>query len=404
MEIDKRKVFMTACPIKNSVTLLLNKKGHIKLELFIFIILLSIVLFAILISLKFPKDENNAFVVRQNNHLLVKSTNQRFRFLGGNHFNLLVKYLWGEFHGLTGEEVFKLSSEYNITVIRFWATCSNGYWSDQCLYFGPNNWKHSREQFLQKFDELVNDAEEYNIYLIPVLSDAYYTFKWMGSETKWNNTEICQVDSDVNLEYKEFVKDVVTRYKDRGIILAWEIGNEGQRHCSSYEDLLNWYDDTANYIRGLDPNHLISTGENNFGSLDKSKFKSVHLNENIGLTSVHIYDEDLYKMTDTKMADTASDQIEQFVSYWTAVSHDELIKPVYFGEIGSYDISTSSKFYDDILKAAYYSDTDGIIIWSWLEGGECDKPLTEGGSCITPTRAPIITEIISYWASRFNKT
>jgi mannan endo-1,4-beta-mannosidase len=305
-----------------------------------------------------------------------------------------VKYLWGEFHGLTGGEVFKISSEYNITVIRFWATCSNAYWSDQCLYFGPNNWNNSKDKFFEKFDELVDDAEKYNVYLIPVLVDGYDTFKWVGG-----GTEVCQVGSKANLEYKKFVKDVITRYRNRNVILAWDIGNEGSRHCSNYYDLLNWYDDTANYIKELDPNHIISTGENNFGSLDKTKFKSTHLNEDISLTSVHIYDRDLYSI---EMGEDEA-EVEHFISYWTLISHNELKKPIYFGEFGSYDVSTNPEFYGSLLKVAYNSDVDGVVFWSWLEGEECSKPANVGGMCITPTRTPSIAEDIRYWADKFKQ-
>lgn len=367
-----------------------KKNKYRALRIFISVFLLS---FTILI-LYSTINQKTPLIIQDGSHLMIQGTDQRFRFLGGNHFNLLVKYLWGEFHGLTGPEVFEISSAYNISVIRFWATCSNGYWSDQCLYFGPNNWNNSKDKFFEKFDDLVNDAEKYDVYLIPVLSDAYNTFNWVGG-----GTEVCQVGSKANIEYKNFVRDIVTRYRDRKIILAWEIGNEGQFYCSKYEDLLNWYTDTANYIKGLDPSHLISTGENNFGNLDKTKFKAVHSNGNISLASVHIYDEDLYNIQNGK----GEAEVSNFISYWTSVSHDELGKPVYFGEFGSYNVSGNPGFYNDVLKAAYNSDVDGIVVWSWLEGAECDKPADEGGQCITPTRTPSITEDVHYWADKFKQ-
>jgi len=391
----------------------------VKPEVLLFVFLLFSVFLISLFPISLPATpptNGQSFITQYNDRLVIKDTNQRFRFVGGNHFNLLVKYLWGEFHGLTGEDVFRISAEHDVKVIRFWATCSNGYWSDQCLYFGPNNWKNSRQDFLERFDELVADAEEYEVYLMPVLTDAYYTFKWMGSTTGLNNTEVCQVGNEANLEYKEFVADIVSRYSSSEAILAWEIGNEGQRYCANYEDLLEWYEDTANYIRELDSNHLISTGENNFGSMDKTKFKAVHSSEEIGLASVHIYDEDLHRMVDgvevnggevngreVGNSEGIEAEIELFISYWTSVAHNELKKPIYFGEIGPYDLAANPDFYDYALKAAYSSGVDGIIIWSWLEGAECDSPQSEGGSCITPTRTPDITERISYWAGKFEK-
>lgn len=369
--------------------MLSKKKKYRTMKILLFLFSVSFTLLMV-----YSMNQKTSLIIRSEDHLLIQNTGQRFRFLGGNHFNLLVKYLWGSFHNLNGTDVFKISAAYNITVIRFWATCSDTYWSDQCLYLGPNNWNNSKDKFFEKFDDLVNDADRYQVYLIPVLSDAYYTFKWFG-----NGTEVCHVGSKANLQYKEFVRDVVARYKDRKIILAWEIGNEGQGYCSNYEDLLNWYSDTANYIKGLDPNHIISTGENNFGSLDETKFISVHSDENISLASVHIYDRDLYNIENT----TSERGVAHFISYWTSASHDELKKPVYFGEFGSYNISNNSGFYSEFLNISYDSDVDGVILWSWLEGAECEKTMSEGGSCISPTRTPQIAEDVHYWANKFKQ-
>jgi endo-1,4-beta-mannosidase len=373
----------------------MSKKDKFKtLRILFLVFLFSFTILVLCSTINQKINQKTPLIVRDGSHLIIQGTDQRFRFLGGNNFNLLVKYLWGNYYGLTGREVFETSSAYNITVIRFWATCSNGYWSDQCLYLGPNNWNSSKEKFFEKFDELVDDADKYHVYLIPVLSDAYFTFNWVGG-----STEICQVGSKANIEYKNFVRDVVTRYRDKKIILAWEIGNEGQNYCSRYGDLLNWYTDTANYIKGLDPSHLISTGENNFGSLDKTEFKAMHSNENITLASVHIYDRDMYEIENGK----SEREIVDFISYWTSVSHNELEKPVYFGEFGSYNVSSNPEFYNDFMKAAYNSDVDGIMIWSWLEGAECSRPANKGGSCITPTRTPSIADDVRYWASKFKQ-
>lgn len=350
-------------------------------------IILLIALTMFIIFWSYTRTEKLSFIESRGSFLFLKDTDNRFRFVGGNHFNLLVKYLWGEFHGLTGPEVFKISSEYNISVIRFWATCSNGYFSDQCLYLGSDSWNNSKDKFFEKFDELVNDAEKYKIYLIPVLVDGYDTFKSIGG-----GSEVCQVGSKANVEYRNFVKDVVTRYSSRSVILAWEIGNEGNIHCSNVFNLLNWYDDTAKLIKNLDQNHIISTGENNFGTLDETPFKIVHLNENITATSVHIYSIDLFGIDNS---------MEHFISHWVNVSHNELNKPLYFGEFGVYNVSKDGDFYNKFLENSFNSQVDGVILWSWLEGAECEQPIEAGGHCVSPTRTPQIAEDIKFWADRF---
>jgi len=366
----------------------------------IFKIFITAFMLYIAVSVAWPlvnqgSNQKTSFITRNGNHL-VKGTGERFRFVGGNHFNLLVKYLRREFHGLTGEEVFEISSEYNITVIRFWATCSDSYWSDQCLYFDEKAWNISREEFFESFDELVADAEEHEIYLIPVLCNSYNSLRWVGE-----GSEACQVGSKANMEQKRFVEDVVTRYKDRDIILMWEIGNEGHRYCSSTYDLINWYKDTAAFIRSLDENHLISTGEDNFGSLDTDMFKILNSEENMDISSVHIYDSDLYRIV---WGDESNDEkITHFVSYWTDVSHNELNKPIYFGEIGPDIITKSPDFYSKFLESSFSSNSDGVIVWSWLEGEDCLQPFSQRVHCVDPTGTPSIADEIKFWAQEFQK-
>jgi mannan endo-1,4-beta-mannosidase len=370
--------------------------------IFICSAILAILIILVLFIYSSSPPSKPEFIEQRGEYLFLKD--QRFRFVGGNHYDLLVKYLSED--ASTGKQVFVDSKNNKISVIRFWATCSNGYWSNQCLFSGPNNWKESKEKFFEKFDSLIQDAEDNGIYLIPVLVEGYDSFTEQSGGSgicqvggQEGRNEVCQVGGQANLLYKTFVRDVVTRYRDRSIILAWDIGNEGNRHCSNEADLINWYEDTADYIKSLDSNHLISTGEDNFGTMDPTVFKSINSIGNISLVSVHIYEKDLFNLE----SDINGDQgkINHFVSYWTNISHEEIKKPIYFGEFGTDDISTSPEFYGKFLNASYRYDVDGAVFWSWMEGGDCKNPITLGGSCVSPERTPSVVKDITYWSKEF---
>jgi mannan endo-1,4-beta-mannosidase len=221
--------------------------------------------------------------------------------------------------------------------------------------------------------------------------DGYETFK-----NRADKKDVCQIGSGANLLYKEFVKDVVTRYKDRSIIFAWEIGNEGHLYCPTTGELLEWYNDTAALIKSIDRNHLVSTGENNFGTMDRNKFNSVHYVEGIDIASVHIYKDDLYGIMSSL---AVSDKVGYFVSYWTNASHS-MGKPVVFGEFGA-DVAESPDFYEEFLEDAYKSDADGVMLWSWMEGEDCSQSQSSGGHCVSPARTPLIVEDVEYWAAKF---
>lgn len=71
--------------------------------------------------------------------------------------------------------------------------------------------------------------------------------------------------------YKRYAKEVVTRYRDSPVIMAWELGNEprcgadGVRNLPPSDnctpELLNtWIDEMSTFIKGLDPDHLVTWG------------------------------------------------------------------------------------------------------------------------------------------------
>jgi len=181
----------------------------------------------------------------------------------------------------------------------------------------------------------------------------------------------------------------------------WEIGNEGHRYCSSTYDLINWYKDTAAFIKELDENHLVSTGEDNFGTLNTDMFKILNADENIDVSSVHIYDNDLYRIVWGYQSE--DEKIKHFISHWTDVSHNELNKPIYFGELGPDSISESPDFYGKFLEDSFDSDSDGAIVWSWLEGDDCLQLLSQRTHCINPEGTPFIANEIKFWAEEFQK-
>jgi hypothetical protein len=375
------------------------------LQAIVFVLLVFMSVMIILIfSSKTPA------VARHDDRLVFSGTSERFRFVGGNSQNLLAKYLLGNVDGYSGPEILEESARYNITVLRFYATGSDGYFSNQCIYDSKVSFNRSERDFFAAFDGLVSDAEKRGIYLIPVLVDGYSSFRRAGGPglQQQNDSEdqVCEVGSAANAEYKRFVEAVVTRYKDRATILAWEIGEEGHRHCASTDNLLSWYRDTSQFIRAIDKTHAISSGEGNFGDLDTDPFQKVHSIGDIDLASVTIFDKDLYGIMNVKDLAGADreDAIGAYTDYWSSVAHIQLFKPVYFGEFGSYNITVQDgrEFYIRFLQNAMSSDADGFVVQSWMEGKECPQNVSEmGGTCISPNRTPAISSQIGIIGMNF---
>jgi mannan endo-1,4-beta-mannosidase len=73
------------------------------------------------------------------------------------------------------------------------------------------------------------------------------------------------------------------KYRDDPAIFSWELANEPRRYPDA------WIDETAAYIKSLDPNHLVTTGSEGSPPGESQDFSETHNGPNIDYTTVHIW-------------------------------------------------------------------------------------------------------------------
>jgi mannan endo-1,4-beta-mannosidase len=73
------------------------------------------------------------------------------------------------------------------------------------------------------------------------------------------------------------------KYRDDPAIFSWELANEPRRYPYS------WIDETAGYIKSLDPNHLVTTGSEGTPPGESQDFQRTHDGPNIDYATVHIW-------------------------------------------------------------------------------------------------------------------
>jgi mannan endo-1,4-beta-mannosidase len=61
--------------------------------------------------------------------------------------------------------------------------------------------------------------------------------------------------------YKEFIKTLVTRYKNSTAIFAWKLANEPRCRTCPTSTIYNWATETFEHIKSLDSNHIITLGD-----------------------------------------------------------------------------------------------------------------------------------------------
>ncbi|OAL50136.1 glycoside hydrolase [Pyrenochaeta sp. DS3sAY3a] len=121
---------------------------------------------------------------------------------------------------------------------------------------------------LQRLDAVVKAAEKHGIKLIINFVNnwtdyggmaAYFSACGVSSNEQWYNAAKCQT------LYQNYIKAVISRYRNSNAVFAWELANEPRCKSCATSVLTNWIRKTSDYIRSLDTDHMITVGDEGFG-------------------------------------------------------------------------------------------------------------------------------------------
>jgi mannan endo-1,4-beta-mannosidase len=201
-------------------------------------------------------------------------------------------------------------------------------------------------------------------------SPVYKFESWYQSDYK------STVDAGMTTTYREWVQEVVTRYRDNPTILAWQMINEGETRtagtwsCSSTANasVHNWAVDVSGLIKSLDSNHLVSLGtigNGQCGTSTGTAYEDLHAISTIDLCEYHDYDSPTSLMPG-----------DQWNGLATRLSQCQARgKPMFIGEVG---IKTSD-FLSPATRAAYMdakwseqfgAGVVGVMPWEWATSGQ----------------------------------
>ena len=149
--------------------------------------------------------------------------------------------------------------------------------------YAHTQWKmyvEDPEEYLRRFDVLVKHAEEQGIGLIPSFFWAYFTMPDLQGEPV---SALGDPDSQCRAFMRQYVRELVGRYKDSPAIWGWEFGNEyilnsdlpghlppqkiGSEEERTAEDrlhrpmVLDACKDFYKTVREIDPDRIIVTGD-----------------------------------------------------------------------------------------------------------------------------------------------
>jgi mannan endo-1,4-beta-mannosidase len=134
---------------------------------------------------------------------------------------------------------------------------------------------------LEMVDYALHAARQSGIKVMLVLTNNWRDFGGMDQYLTWyglNQHHLFYTDERVRTAFKNWAAHLVNRkntidgvfYKDDPIIFAWELANEPRtRNYRNFDSLdgwdLNtiprWADEMSQYIHSIDPNHMVSVGD-----------------------------------------------------------------------------------------------------------------------------------------------
>ncbi len=174
------------------------------------------------------------------------------------------------------------------------------------------------------------------------------------------------------MTYRDYVAEVVTRYRDDDTVLMWQLMNEAEAPPADHEcpepvqqqaarALRGFADDMGAMVKELDPYHLLSLGTIGTGQCGTNEelFQYVHAGPHIDLTEMHDY---------RPHEDVIGDR-------WNGMAvrlrqSAALDKPLFVGEMGiSVDdaggAAQRATRYREKIRAQFDAGVVGVLAWNW---------------------------------------
>lgn len=273
------------------------------------------------------------------------------------------------------------------------------------------------EDLLEGLDYLLYEMKKRNMHAVIFLNN-YWEWsggfvvynKWYGSgkEVDPNSSNYTWPDfmnysaefyrnEKANEHFREYIKKIITRknkftnqfYFEDPTIMAWQLANEprpgwGDAALPYLDYFYKWIDETAAFIHSIDPNHLVTTGNEGLrGSLDSEEiYLKAHQSKNIDYMTFHLWPKNWGWFDAKRIDETLPSTIQKAVNYINQhlIYARQLNKPITLEEFGlsrDYEIcspgtptTARDKYYKIIFDVVYDSAAAGAPIagtnfWSW---------------------------------------
>ncbi|HAP61559.1 MAG TPA: hypothetical protein DCR93_19355, partial [Cytophagales bacterium] len=123
----------------------------------------------------------------------------------------------------------------------------------------------------QHLDSIMVELAERGLKCIPVFVNYWSDFGGMNQYATWagGNANNFYSDPEMRNIYKEYVRSWITRtntvtgvpYAQDPTIFSWQLTNEARSTSANVGEYVAWADEMSTFIKSLDPNHMVSMGD-----------------------------------------------------------------------------------------------------------------------------------------------
>lgn len=264
------------------------------------------------------------------------------------------------------------------------------------------------EELMQGFDFLLSQASKRNLKIVFVLNN---NWEWSGGfgqylewakygnaplpkTPQWDWNLYCDYIAQFytcyacNAWYNKWIQYVLNRennlthlkYKEDPTIMAWELANEPRpMKKNAVTDYKIWIKETANFIKTIDRNHLVTIGVEGVISTmyDESIFSEIHANKNIDYATIHLWPKTWQWYNGNSDESVKDSTLQKSINY--IEQHANIMrninKPLVIEEFGlhrdnnSFSSSSTTKnrdiYYQTIFETGKLNHVAGYNFWGF---------------------------------------
>jgi mannan endo-1,4-beta-mannosidase len=320
-----------------------------------------------------------------------------FRFAGANNYYLMYS------SPLMVDDVLGAAARAGFNTMRTWGFLDIGNQDGLNSVRGPSNgvsfqyWGGSAPAYndgpqgLERLDYIVQRAGQLGVRLVIPLVNNWNDFGGIDQYVRWRESSATEArawfhddfytDPTIRQWYQDWLAHVIGRvntltgipYRDDPTIAMWELGNEPRcggagvypaSDACTTQTLTEWADVMSTHIKSLDPNHLVSVGDEGFYCLEAGEHWTEQCGDgvdtvafvrlpNIDVMSAHLYPEDWG--TDSSWG---TEWIARHIADAKANG-----KPSLIGEFGIRNTSVRNRVYHEWLDRLQSLGGNGGLYW-----------------------------------------